>query len=71
MRDDDEVHPAAFVSEVGLYAAGGGDGVSGQVAARGAVTSYRVAGFVGRRAVLWVLLGFCVLEGHMSSVTMG
>ena len=31
--DDEDVHPAAFVSEVGLYAAGGGDGVGGQVAA--------------------------------------
>ena len=31
--DDEDVHPAAFVSEVGLYTAGGGDCVGGQVVA--------------------------------------
>ena len=33
MRDDEDVHPDTFVSEVALHAAGGGDGVGGQVVA--------------------------------------
>ncbi len=71
MRDDEDVHPAAFVSEVALYAAGGGDGVGGQVVAFCAAAGmrYGVAGFGCRCAVLWVLLCFGVFEGHVSSVS--
>ena len=73
MRNDDEVHPAAFVSEVALHAAGGGDGVGGQVAVSWVAVSIccSVAGFGGFSAVGWVLLGFCAFEGHGSSVSRG